>query len=172
MLLRLLSIIFFIATLTEAAYGQLKTIGDPSGVYVYEGETVEKNDDIYGYSGTVMVLLKAPGKIIVNLYVNKGAPSYNLGTLIDTLDYSGNTALFLDTSESACKLIFHFYKKKLFVEMFAKDPNFACGFGHAVSAQGVYRKLKGRRPTVEEILTDGATGSTEMTKKILSYTGK
>jgi hypothetical protein len=147
-------IAFFALIVSALSFGQRNTIRDPTGIYQYAGRAIVENGEAYGYAGRIKVLLIEPEKIIVNLYVNKGAPSYNSGQIIDTLLYQNDMAVWLDSTMSTCKLVFHFSRRKLFVEMFADDPNFACGFGHAVNAQGNYLKMKQKKPTMEEMFSE------------------
>ena len=101
-------IAFFAFIVSALSFGQSNIISDPTGIYQYVGGAIIENGETHGYTGRVKVLLIEPEKIIVNLYVNKGAPSYNSGEMIDTLVYQNNKAVWLDSTMSKCKLIFHF----------------------------------------------------------------
>jgi hypothetical protein len=127
----------------------------PDGVYSYQGKTMKKNGETYGYFGTIKVVHLNSEKVIVNFYVCKGAPSYNSGSFIDTLSYINNEATFTgDTTDGQppCRVVFHFSKKGISADMIAADPNFACGFGHAVDAQGFYKRLPGKLPAKQDLL--------------------
>jgi hypothetical protein len=150
----------FIVTLsfsTPSAKGQASTASKPTGVYEYSGKTHTKNGDTYGYFGTIKVLQLDPNKVLVNFFVCKGAPSYNSGSFIDTLTYINNQAVYRgDTTmiELTCKLNFKFTSKGIYAELFSDYPNTACGFGHAVDAQGFYKKRKGKIPTEDEMFQE------------------
>jgi hypothetical protein len=159
MFMKHLQLLFlFIVTLTlwtHPAKGQTSVLINPTGVYKYSGKTYTKNGDTYGYFGTIKVSQLDQNKVLVNFYVCKGAPSYNSGSFIDTLTYINNQSVYRgDTTmiEGTCKLNFKFTSKGIYAELFSDYPNTACGFGHAVDAQGYYKKRKGKIPTKEEML--------------------
>ena len=149
--------VFTVACWTRPTKGQTSATIDPTGVYEYSGKTYTKNGDTYGYFGTIKVLQLDPTKVLVNFYVCKGAPSYNSGSFIDTLTYINNQAVYRgDTTmvELTCKLNFRFTAKGIHAELFSDYPNTACGFGHAVDAQGFYKKQRGKIPSREEMFKD------------------
>jgi hypothetical protein len=138
----------------HSSTGQTEKFINPTGVYKFCGKTFRRNGETYGYFGDVKVLFLHTEKILVNFFICKGAPSYNSGSFIDTLSYKNNIAVYTgDTSiDRSCKLTFYFTAVGINVNLQSDNPNFACGFGHAVDAQGYYRKIKGKKPTKEEIL--------------------
>jgi len=141
--------------MTISVTGQNNNFIDPSGIYEYDGETVNKDGETYGYFGTIKVLRLDSNQILVSFYICKGAPSYNSGSFVNTLKYSNNRAIHRgDTTEplSTCRLIFNFNREGIWTELFSDNINGACGFGHAVDAEGFYKKVKGKLPTKEEIL--------------------
>ena len=151
------TICFIFSLSTQFLNAQSNISINPSGVYKYDGKTYRKNGETYGYFGTVKVLQLSSTKILVSFYVCKGAPSYNSGSFVDSLDYSNNQATYLgDTSmiETTCKLIFHFTAQRINIELFSEYPNMACGFGHAVDAQGLYKKVGAKPPIMEEIVRE------------------
>jgi hypothetical protein len=122
-------------------------IADPSGNYEYvplhqlPSDSAKPGKPASGYSGRVKVKLASPGKIDVDFYVNKGAPSYNSGEFISTLDYQGNVAIYEPHDEDpSCKIIFTFNATDVLIEEKTDDLNSGCGFGHAVVADGRYKK--------------------------------
>lgn len=146
-----------VAFCIHSAEGQTSASINPTGIYEYSGNTYTKNGDTYGYFGTIKVLQLEANKVLVNFYVCKGAPSYNSGSFIDTLTYINNQVVYRgDTTmaELTCKLNFKFTSKGIYAELFSDYPNTACGFGHAVDAQGFYKKQKGKVPTKDEMFED------------------
>lgn len=134
------------------AVGQ--SLVDPTGTYVYSGKTTKKGDDIYGYSGQIQVKKITSRKIVMTFEVNKGAPSYNSGSFVDTLSYSNNKAIYTNPEDdSTCKIIFRFDTKGVTVKEETADYNSGCGFGHAVVADGRFRKISSKRPKLKEPLT-------------------
>jgi hypothetical protein len=148
---------FFILFLfySKFSFGQTNYI-DPTGVYKLEGKTTKKNGETYGYFGDVKVIAIDKQRILVGFFVCKGAPSYNSGSFVDTLKYINNTAIYTGDpdADSTCKMTMIFGTKGINVTLETEDPNFACGFGHAVDSQGFYYRVKGKIPTKKEILDD------------------
>lgn len=148
--------LYLLIILFSFASAKAQTI-NPSGVYTFSGKTYKKKGHTYGYFGTVKVLLINSNRILMNFYVCKGAPSYNSGSFIDTLEYKDNTAVYRgDTSlvETTCRLVFKFSSKGFDSELSSDYPNMACGFGHAVDVFGFFKKLKRKAPTMNEMLED------------------
>jgi hypothetical protein len=153
----LVLLIVTLAFWTLTAKAQISAQINPTGVYEYSGKTYTKKGDTYGYFGTIKVLQLDANKVLVNFYVCKGAPSYNSGSFIDTLTYTNNQAVYRgDTTmvELECKLNFKFTPKGIYAELFSDYPNTACGFGHAVDAQGFYKKRKREIPTKDEMFQE------------------
>src|SRR5690606_5175773 len=80
--------------MTISVTGQNNNFIDPSGIYEYDGETVNKDGETYGYFGTIKVLRLDSNQILVSFYICKGAPSYNSGSFVNTLEYSNNRAIY------------------------------------------------------------------------------
>ena len=139
------------------ASAQTSDFINPAGVYNYDGKTVKKNGETYGYFGTIKVVMLDSTRILMSFYVCKGAPSYNSGSFVDTLGYSNNLAIYhgdRSMPETMCKLTFLFSAKGISAELFSDDLNSSCGFGHAVDAHGFYKRAKGKMPGIKEILED------------------
>jgi uncharacterized protein YecT (DUF1311 family) len=127
---------------------------NPTGLYSLDNKTTIKNDDTYGYFGDIAVKAISQNKVVVRLYVCKGAPSYNSGTLADTLEIKNNKAIYTNAEfDSTCKIIFSFFRQGIKVEEFTDNYNSGCGFGHAVVADGFFKKKSNKIPTTKE-LTD------------------
>ncbi|MCO5234531.1 MAG: hypothetical protein M9888_12465 [Chitinophagales bacterium] len=128
---------------------------DPTGTYKLDNKTEEKNGEVYGYSGYIQVKKITKDKIVMTFEVNKGAPSYNSGSFVDTLTYKNNIALYTvpDDIDSTCKITFHFDKKGVTVLEETADYNSGCGFGHAVVANGFYKRTSSKTPILTEPLT-------------------
>ena len=128
---------------------------NPTGKYKLDSKIIKKNGDTYGYFGDIKVIALSKNKILIGFYVCKGAPSYNSGSFIDTLDYKNNIAIYKGDQDDdpSCNMKMEFNQKGVEVELESDNPNFACGFGHAVDSQGYYYKIKGL-PKKQEILND------------------
>jgi len=128
---------------------------NPTGTYTHTGKTKVEGEDTYGYTGQIQVKRLSAHKIAMSFHVNKGAPSYNSGSFLDTLSYVNNIAIWTDAAEdSTCKITFNFTGTGVVVKEETADFNFGCGFGHAVIASGFYKKTSSKMP----FLTDPITG--------------
>jgi hypothetical protein len=128
----------------------LETTVDPTGIYDLENETRKEGDDIYGYFGQIKVLAIDETTIIMDFQVCKGAPSYNSGSFLDTLEYINGQAIYTDPEiDESCRITFDFTEKGVKVTEETENYNFGCGFGHAVVADGFYKKTSSDKPTFE-----------------------
>jgi hypothetical protein len=117
---------------------------NPTGYYSLDTKTTVKDGDTYGYFGTVKVKEVDSNRIFVNFYVCKGAPSYNSGSFEDNLLYKNGIAVHTTTDDASCIITFNFNTAGgVTVEEKTKDLNSGCGFGHAVVANGFYKKIVG-----------------------------
>lgn len=123
---------------------------DPTGLYKLDGDTVEKDGETYGYFGQIKVKSLSKSKLVITLFVCKGAPSYNAGTLWDTLDVKGNIAVYTPEDDSTCRITFNLKRKKIIVSQVQDNLNFGCGFGHGVFAEGTYIKVSDETPVIED----------------------
>ncbi|MES2430755.1 MAG: hypothetical protein V4556_07435 [Bacteroidota bacterium] len=125
---------------------------NPTGSYKLDSETTVKDGDTYGYFGEAKIKLLDSSKIAVSLFVCKGALSYNSGSFIDTLKYLNNKAIYRAPDyDTSCKIIFTFSNKGVIVEQYQSDINFGCGFGHAVFADGFYKKTSVKIPVIDNL---------------------
>jgi len=128
---------------------------DPTGTYDLVSETRIVNEETYGYHGQIQVKKITQKKIIINFYVNRGAPSYNSGDFIDTLNYSKNKSIYkLDHDKTtSCIITFDFSRKGVTVK--EQNENYGmCGFGNAVIADGYFDKSSSDLPIFRDPLTD------------------
>jgi hypothetical protein len=125
---------------------------NPTGSYKLDSRTTVKNGDTYGYFGDIDVKLLNNSRIAISFFVCIGAPSYNMGTFVDTLTYKNNVAIHTTPEDdTTCRIKFSFSKKGITVEQHQADPNFGCAFGHAVFADGFYRKTSSKVPVIADI---------------------
>lgn len=127
---------------------------DPTGSYKLDHKVKISNGQVYGYSGKIQVKKINSGKIVMTFEVNKGAPSYNSGSFIDTLIYKDNKAIYTNPEfDPTCKITFDFDKIGIIVREETSDFNSGCGFGHAVVADGFYKRISNKVPILMEPLT-------------------
>ncbi len=126
---------------------------DKTGFYSLDHKTEKRGGETYGYFGNIAIKSIAKDKIAIKLYVCKGAPSYNSGSIADTLLIKDNKAIYTVPSEidSTCKVIFRFFRQGIEVEEITADYNCGCGFGHAVVATGYYKRKSYKIPTQKDL---------------------
>lgn len=128
---------------------------NPTGTYELESDTRQEGDDIYGYTGQIQVKKLTANKIVMTFGINKGAPSYNSGSFVDTLDYQNNRSVYRadPAIDPSCRISFTFTEEEITVEQQADDYNVACGFGHGVVAEGVFTKTISEEPVLKHPMT-------------------
>ena len=127
---------------------------DPTGTYQLGNMTPDNSGEIYGHFGQIQVIKIMNDKIVMTFEFNKGAPSYNSGSFVDTLTYRDNKSVYTDfESDSTCKVYFVFDKRGVSVDEITADFNMGCGFGHGVVASGYYKKISNKTPILTEPLT-------------------
>lgn len=129
---------------------KLQVAIDPTGAYKLVSKTKKVNGEVYGYSGDIKVKLLSNARIAVSFYVDKGYPSYNSGSFVDTLSYDGEKAIYKTEYDASCKIIFKFSDKGVILNEQTNDYNFGCGFGHAIIASGFYKKYSSAAPVIKD----------------------
>ncbi|HJS53478.1 MAG TPA: hypothetical protein VJ765_03010 [Chitinophagaceae bacterium] len=125
---------------------------NPTGSYKLNSKTTVKNGDTYGYFGDIDTKMLDSSRIGMSFFVCKGAPSYNLGTFIDTLKYENNLAIHrTPEDDTSCRITFTFTKKGITVIQYQADLNSGCAFGHGVFASGFYKKTSSKIPIISDI---------------------
>lgn len=115
---------------------------NPAGYYSLDSKTVAKNGDTYGYFGTLKIQQVDSARIFVDLYVCKGAPGYNTGTLQDTLLYKNDIAVHTTPDDNTCVITFNFnIAGGVEVDEKTRDTASGCGLGHGVTASGFYKRI-------------------------------
>lgn len=125
-----------------------------SGTYELVSKTVKKGDDVYGYAGEIQVKELPNNRIVLSFFITKGAPSYNLGSFVDTLDYSKNTAVYkLQQDSVRCEISFLFNDKGIQVKQESNDDYYGCGFGDGVVAHGSFKRVSNEVPIIKDLAT-------------------
>lgn len=128
---------------------------NPTGTYQLKAKTISKNGETYGYSGKIQIKQIKTDSIIMSFYVNKGAPSYNSGSFIDTLYYYNNCAYYTEVEfDDSCKITFTFDKKGIHVEEESTPAQFNCGFGWGVDVNGYFKKNDNKVPLIKDLLIE------------------
>lgn len=128
---------------------------NPTGTYKLKAKTISKNGDTYGYTGKIQVKQIKTDSIIMSFYINKGAPSYNSGSFIDTLYFLNNSANYTGVDfEDSCKIKFIFNRTGLEIKDENHSSLFNCGFGFDIYAKGKYKKIDNKVPTIKDLLIE------------------
>jgi hypothetical protein len=153
-----LKFLFFLLLMTghlsaEAQVKQAAAFFNPTGTYKLDNKTTVKDGDTYGYFGEIRIKLITNSKIAISFFICKGAPSYNSGSFIDTLDYRSNKAVYTTPDDdTTCRITFVFTNKGVTIDHRQANINFGCGFGHAVVANGFYKRTSIKVPVIEDLM--------------------
>ena len=130
------------------------SISNPTGTYKFEGKTKIRDGETFGYFGEIKVKLIDTSRLAMSFYICKGAPSYNSGSFVDTLDYKQNIAVYKDHDhlQSACTVSFTFSKKKIEIKESANYEYGTC-WGHGVAAFGSFKKVSNNIPVITDPIT-------------------
>ena len=79
--------------------------------------------------------------------MQNGMPMANVGQADGIAHITGDTARFKPMPDENCELVMRFVGKTLRVT--TQGSYMACGFGHNVIADGVYRKTSSKKPKFE-----------------------
>ncbi|MFD2247843.1 hypothetical protein [Pontibacter ruber] len=132
------------------AYGQDKYL-DPTGSYILRGKKLKEGEK--GSYGELHVKLISKDRLAISFYYDKGYPSYNSGSFVDTLEYNYNRAVYIYNEAfdpSDCKLTFTFEKKAVVIKHEASNYNYSCGFGTGVIANTVMKKSSSKVPVIKD----------------------
>ena len=124
---------------------------DPTGTYKLVSETEIREGNTYGYFGDIQVKQIEPEKIVMTFFVCRGAPSYNMGAFVDTMDYKYNKAVYTcDKIDSSCVINYYFSKKGVKVVEISEDSALECGFGQAVRPSGFFKVISRKSPILKD----------------------
>jgi hypothetical protein len=127
---------------------------DSTGTYVFGNYNPESAEEIREYFGEIQVKQIDSDRIAMTFVINKGAPSYNSGSFMDTLIVENKVAVYRTPQfDKSCKITFSFDRKGVRVNEETEDFNSGCGFGHAVVAKGYFRKISSDTPVLRNPMT-------------------
>jgi hypothetical protein len=127
---------------------------NPTGTYILKGEV--KNARIIGHYGEIRVQLLDSGTIALCFYVNKGYPGYESGSLVDTLHYEDNRAIYNPAGDSSCVLYFAFDPRSAAISKVLTDPHSGCGFRPDVIIPAVFEKTSSEIPVIQDLSLHGS----------------
>jgi len=127
---------------------------NPTGTYLEKGEV--KNRKIVGHYGELRVRLVDTGTIALCFYVNKGYPDYESGSLVDTLRYEDNHAIYAPAGDSSCTVYFSFQLRSVEVSELLTNPHSGCGFRPGVMIPAVLEKTSSDIPVIQDLSLHGS----------------
>jgi hypothetical protein len=107
----------------------------------YAGQYSFGSDLENGSMGSISIYPETDSTILFYIELNQGAPSYNSGTLYGRVAIRNGQGIFYTESQDSddgCKWNFYFAANDLNISTI--DDQYACGFGHAVFVDGIYKK--------------------------------
>ena len=112
-----------------------------AGEYGYGGN-IEKGSRV----GYITVYPESDTIILFYFESNRGAPSYNMGSLYGRAKIVNDTGVFYSNvySDKGCKFGFKFSRDKLTLKTIDDLDN--CGFGHAVFIDGTFKQSSTKIP--------------------------
>ncbi|MGB0869907.1 MAG: hypothetical protein ACPGSD_09940 [Flavobacteriales bacterium] len=145
-------LLYLLISITSLGCKTIKTKTlNPVGTY----ELGNINPDEKGYFGIIQVKPLNQKSIVMTFMINKGAPSYNSGSFVDTLDYKLGKAIYTAKEfDPSCKITFRFTEDGVHVNQKNDGYYVGSGFGHSVVASGYFKKTSSKSPILREPLTD------------------
>jgi hypothetical protein len=143
--------IFFVSLLflSESLRTANPAFINPTGTYLLKGDV--KNSKIVGHYGEMRVRLLDTGTIALCFYLNKGYPNYESGSLVDTLHYEENRAIYRPASDSSCAIHFAFELRSVAISQALSDPHSGCGFGPGVIIPAIFEKTSSEIPVIQDL---------------------
>jgi hypothetical protein len=121
---------------------------DPTGTYILKGEV--KDNKVVSHSGELRVKLLRPARLTLCFYIDKGYPDYTSGTLMDTLSYEDNAAVYIG-QDSCCMLRFFFKPGGVeLMHIFSQEAN-DCGFAPGVLTGAFFKKTSSNVPVIQDL---------------------
>jgi hypothetical protein len=127
---------------------------NPTGTYLEKGEI--KNSKIIGHYGELRVRLLDSSTIALCFYANKGYPGYESGSLVDTLHYEENRAIYNPANDSSCVIYFFFDPRSAAITKALTDPHSGCGFRPGVIIPAVFEKTSSEIPVIQDLSQHGS----------------
>ncbi|MEI6123467.1 MAG: hypothetical protein WCQ95_07535 [Bacteroidota bacterium] len=112
-----------------------------AGRYSY-GNNIDK-----GRVGVMYVYAETDSSILFYLELNRGAPSYSMGSIYNSVKIKNDTGTFYTKfayATDGCKWIFRFSKNRL--TLATVNSAYDCDFGHGVFADGDFKRTSNIPP--------------------------
>ncbi|GGB12940.1 hypothetical protein [Puia dinghuensis] len=125
-----------------------KTFIDPTGTYILKGEV--HDNKVVSHSGEIRVKLLRPEQLTLCFYLDKGYPRYESGSLLDTLRYDDNQAVYV-SKDSDCMLRFYFKPNGVELIHVFSQAGSDCGFPPGVLIGAFFRKTSSGIPVIQDL---------------------
>lgn len=135
------TIIFGLLLMPLTSFGQTKVTKTNkwitskfSGFYSY-------GKDLEDGVGAISIYAETDSTILFYIDLNRGAPSYNGGSLYGRVKMKKDSGTFynkFDFAENGCRWTFNFTKNSLTIKTIENQDH--CGFGYSVYADGTFKK--------------------------------
>ena len=129
--------------------GKTPAFLNPTGTYILKG--IVKNNRVTGHSGELRVRLLDDHTVALCFYINSGFPGYRSGSLIDTLSYDNNTAIYQPVQDTTCAVYFYFELRKVAIAKVMSDPHSECGFAPAVLIPVTIPMVSSEIPVIQNL---------------------
>ena len=124
-------LIFLVLFPINAQYGNSSYCG------IYDDPAYKKS----GGEAKITVYQESENSIMFYINIQKGPPSYNMGSLFGKVSVDNGTAVYT-SQEYDCKWSMTFTKNSLIIRTLQNKED--CGFGNAVYAEGTYKKVSSK----------------------------
>lgn len=146
--------VFILCVLTPLACKVVHKQHSVNGTYEMVSKTIKKGGDVYGYAGEIQVKELPNNRIVLSFFITKGAPSYNSGSFVDTMDLANNLAIYTDKEfDPSCKITLQFTAKGIQLKQESNHDYFECGFGNGVVAHGFFKRVSSEIPVIKDLAT-------------------
>ena len=144
-----MKIFFFLSLLLPGLFpsDNNQTIINPTGTYILKGEV--KGNKVISHSGEIRVKLLQPEMLTLCFYIAKGYPGYESGSLMDTLRYTDNSAVYV-SKDSTCTLRFYFRQNGVELIHIFSMPARDC-FSPGVLTGAFFRKASSGVPVIQDL---------------------
>jgi hypothetical protein len=126
-----------------------QTFINPTGTYTLKGEV--HDNKVTTHSGEIRVKLLHHELLTLCFFIDKGYPGYESGSLLDTLRYEDDAAIYV-SKDSSCMLRFHFKQNGVeLMHVFTQNKGGDCGFPPGVLTGAFFRKTSSGVPVIQDL---------------------
>ena len=144
-LILIIPLLFSIAGLGQTTSTKIRKLPTSKyqGFYWY-GKDVEKSS-----IGALLIYPETDSTVLFYIDLNRGAPSYNMGSLYGRIKVINDSGIFYSESDSlgslgkGCKFLMQFFQNKIKIETI--EDYYDCGFGYGVDVDGEFIKKSNKK---------------------------